>query len=337
MVIAPPSDLVSRFRRDLEAVAGAAPERIAVAVSGGPDSLALLLLANAAFPGRIGAATVDHGLRSASEAEALAVSDLCGRIGVTHHILAARVEASGEGLQAAARAARYSALAAWMDSRGHGLLLTAHHCDDQAETLLMRLIRGSGVAGLAGVRAKGDVPGSGGRLRLCRPLLGWRRSELEAVVGSAGVDAAIDPSNSDERFDRARLRRRLAEAPWLDPAALARSAALLAEAEAALDWAAAPLFAARSEVGQGAVTLRPDGLPPELLRRLVLACLRQLEPGAAPRGEALARFIAKLAAGQAATLCEVKGVGGETWRFERAPPRRRRSPSSRRKPGPRVE
>jgi tRNA(Ile)-lysidine synthase len=186
----------------------------------------------------------------------------------------------------------------------------------------MRLNRGSGVAGLAGVRAAGAVPGSGGRLRLCRPLLGWRRSELQAVVDAAGVEAARDPSNSDERFDRARLRLRLAGAPWLDPAALARSAALLAEAEAALDWTAGPLFAARAEVAEGTVTLRPHGLPPELLRRLVLACLREVAPAAKPRGDALAGLIARLQAGGTATLGEVKGRGGETWRFEPAPPRR---------------
>jgi tRNA(Ile)-lysidine synthase len=303
-------------------VAGAAPERIAVAVSGGPDSLALLLLADAAFPGGIGAATVDHGLRSESEAEARAVAGLCREMALSHHVLSARVEPSGDGLQAAARAARYSALAGWMEREGYRLLLTAHHCDDQAETLLMRLNRGSGVAGLAGVRAEGPVPGGGGRLRLCRPLLGWRRSELRSVVEAAGVEAALDPSNCDQRFDRARLRLRLGEAPWLDPAALARSAALLGEAEAALQWTAGPLFAARAEVGEGVVSLRPNGLPPELLRRLVLRCLGQIVPEAAPRGEALAAFIAKLGEGETATLCEVKGRGGETWCFERAPPRR---------------
>jgi tRNA(Ile)-lysidine synthase len=332
MGIAPPPDLVSRFRLDFEALAGGDFERIAVAVSGGPDSLALLLLADAAFPGRVGAATVDHGLRPESASEAEAVARLCGGIGVPHHILAARVEPSGEGLQAAARTVRYAALAQWMDGEGHQLLLTAHHCDDQAETLLMRLNRGSGVAGLAGVRAAGPVPGTGGRLRLCRPLLGWRRSELAAVVAAAGLEAALDPGNSDERFDRARLRRQLGEAPWLDPAALARSAALLAEAEAALDWTAAPLFAARAEVEEGAATLRPNGLPPELVRRLVLRCLRQIVPGAAPRGEALAAFIGRLEGGGTATLCGVKGVGGASWRFERPPPRR--SSSSRRNPGP---
>jgi tRNA(Ile)-lysidine synthase len=330
MVTVPPSDLVSRFRLDFEAVAGVEPGRIAVAVSGGPDSLALLLLAHAAFRGRIDAATVDHGLRPESEAEARAVAALCGRIGVPHHILPARVELPGDGLQAAARAARYSALAEWMDAEGRRLLLTAHHCDDQAETLLMRLNRGSGVSGLAGVRAQGAVPGSGGRLRLCRPLLGWRRSELRSVVDSAGLEAALDPGNSDERYDRAKLRRRLGEAPWLDPAALARSAALLGEAEAALDWTAGPLFAARADVEEGSVTLRPNGLPAELLRRLVLRCLGRIVPGATPRGEALAAFIGKLERGETTTLCEVKGVGGEIWRFEPAPPRR--NPSSREGP-----
>jgi tRNA(Ile)-lysidine synthase len=325
MAVALPPDLVSRFRSDLEAVAGPGPGPLAVAVSGGPDSLALLLLAHTAFPAEVRAATVDHGLRAGSAAEAEAVARLCGGLGIPHRILAAVVAPAGEGLQSAARAARYSALAEWMDDQGIGLLLTAHHCDDQAETLLMRLNRGSGVAGLAGVRPVGTVPGGGGRLRLCRPLLGWRREELRAIVDSAGVEAADDPSNADEAFDRARLRRRLAEAPWLDPAALARSAALLGEAEAALEWTAGPLFAARTERGDAAVTLRPNGLPPELLRRLVLRCLKHVAPGANPRGEALAAFIERLDRGGASTLCEVKGTGGETWRFEPAPPRRKTS------------
>src|SRR5688500_15943923 len=108
------TNLVSRFRSDLEAVAGSDPGRFAVAVSGGPDSLALLLLAHAAFPGRVEAATVDHGLRAGSAAEAETVARLCGERGIPHHILSAVVAPAGEGLQAAARAARYSALAAWM-------------------------------------------------------------------------------------------------------------------------------------------------------------------------------------------------------------------------------
>lgn len=321
MAAAPSPDLVVRFRRDLEALAGDG-EALAVAVSGGPDSLALLLLAHGAFPGRVRAATVDHGLRPESADEALAVAGLCARLEIPHRILAARVERAGEGLQAAARDARYAALARWMAEEGLGLLLTAHHGDDQAETLLMRLNRGSGVAGLAGVRASGPVPGGGAGLRLCRPLLGWRRRELEAIVAAAGLEAAQDPSNRDESYDRARLRRQMGEAPWLDAAALARSAALLAEAEAALDWTVGPLFEARTEAGEGAVALRPDGLPAELLRRLVLRCLRRVVPGASPRGEQLVSLIEHLRSGGTATLCGVKASGGEAWRFEAAPPRR---------------
>ena len=321
MAAAPPTDLVERFLSDLEALAGV-PAALAVAVSGGPDSLALLLLARAALPGRVRAATVDHGLRAESADEAEEVARLCGVLGVPHRILKVRVERAGEGVQAAARAARYSALAGWMEGEGLDLLATAHHCDDQAETLLMRLNRGSGVAGLAGVRAMGAVPGSGGRLRLCRPLLGWRRGELAAIVAAAGLEAAQDPGNRDEAYDRARLRRQLGEAPWLDAAALARSAALLAEAESALEWAAGPLFAARVDAAEGKASLRPNGLPPELLRRLVLRCLRSVVPGAKPRGEQLAALIARLEDGGAATLCGVKATGGEIWRFEAAPPRR---------------
>jgi tRNA(Ile)-lysidine synthase len=321
MTSAPPTELVLRFRRDTEALAGEV-ERLALAVSGGPDSLALLLLAHAAYPGAALAATVDHGLRPESAEEAAAVAGLCSALGVPHRILATRVERSGEGLQAAARAARYSALAGWMEGEGLGLLLTAHHADDQAETLLMRLNRGSGVAGLAGVRAARPVPGSGGKLRLCRPLLGWRRRELETIVAAAGIEPARDPSNDDEAFDRARLRRQMSEAPWLDAAALARSAALLAEAEMALEWTAARLFEARSEAGEGKVVLRPNGLPPELVRRLVLRCLRLVAPTARPRGDQLAALAERLRAGGSATLCGVKATGGEEWRFERAPPRR---------------
>ena len=322
MAAAPPADSVERFRLDLEALAGPGGD-FAVAVSGGPDSLALLLLAHAAFSGRVRAATVDHRLRPGSAAEAEAVARLCAERGIPHHILAVTVERAGAGLQAAAREARYRALAEWMEEGGLELLLTAHHADDQAETLLMRLNRGSGVAGLAGVRAAGAVPGSGGRLRLARPLLHWRRSELAALVAAAGIEPAEDPSNADEAFDRARIRRQLGEAPWLDVAALARSAALLAEAESALEWAAETLFAARAEGGEGGVILRPQGLPPELLRRLVLRCLGLAAPGARPRGEQLHALIARLQEGGSATLCGVKASGGDSWRFAPAPARRR--------------
>ncbi|MDE2302351.1 MAG: tRNA lysidine(34) synthetase TilS, partial [Sphingomonadales bacterium] len=155
---------------------------MAIAVSGGPDSLALLLLAAAARPGAVRAATVDHRLRAASAGEAAAVARVCAALAVPHQTLEIAVAAGN--LQSEARRGRYAALAGWMNEQGIAALATGHHADDQAETLLMRLNRAGGCAGLAGVRARGRLPGSEGRL-LLRPLLGWRRAELAALIAAA--------------------------------------------------------------------------------------------------------------------------------------------------------
>lgn len=287
-------------------------------MSGGPDSLALLLLARAARPGEVEAATVDHGLRPAAAGEAAEVARVCAGLGVPHRTLAVTVPEGN--VQSEARAARYAALAAWMDQRGLAALLTAHHADDQAETLLLRLNRASGVAGLAGVRAVGQVPGT--RLPLLRPLLGWRRAELAAVVECAGLEAAQDPSNADPRFDRARLRARLAAADWLDIPAIARSAAHLAEADAALDWAAAREWQDGVRAGAlGSYVYRPQA--PRAVALRVLARLVTLMDGTEPRGSAVAQLFDSLVAGQPAS------IGGlvarplpEGWSLTKAPRRR---------------
>jgi tRNA(Ile)-lysidine synthase len=309
---APSAGPVGRFRTDLQALTGQAPGRIGIAVSGGPDSLALLLLACAAFPGTVQAATVDHGLRPESADEADLVARLCGARGIPHAVLKPGQPITGN-LQSAARRVRYALLEAWRAEQGLDWILTAHHADDQAETLLMRLNRGSGVGGLAGIRA---VNG-----RVLRPLLGWRRSELERIVAEAGIDAVADPSNRDERFDRARLRRALEAADWIDRPAIARSARALADAEEALDWAAERLAAERIEGDAESLQLDPADVPPELRRRLLLRALRRIDADAAPRGEELSRLLATLEQGGTATLSGVKAEGGETWRFSPAPPR----------------
>ena len=309
----PSPERVERFRADLEALCGGVPGKMGVAVSGGPDSLALLLLAQAAWPGRVEAATVDHGLRPESTDEAAFVAGLCERLRVPHAVLQPRAPITGN-LQAAARRARYALLEAWRAEQGLDCVLTAHHAEDQAETLLMRLNRGSGVGGLGGVRAANG--------RVLRPMLGWRRAELARIVADAGLEAVSDPSNKDERFDRARLRRQLEAADWIDPLALGRSAQALAEAEEALDWAAERLFAERTSRDESELRLDPNDLPAELVRRLLVRALRQLEPDAAPRGEELSRLRAKLEGGGSATLAGVKAEGGPVWRFAAAPPRR---------------
>jgi tRNA(Ile)-lysidine synthase len=318
-----PQPLVERFRADLDALAGPA-ERIGVAVSGGPDSLALLLLARAARPGEVEAATVDHGLRPESAAEAEFVASLCARLSVPHSTLKAVVDPSRASLQRSAREARYAALAGWIQERGLSRLATAHHADDQAETLVMRLMRGSGVGGLAGVRAVTAIPGSQeGGARMIRPLLGWRRDELASLVAGAGIAPVSDPSNRDERYDRVRIRRHLDEAAWLDPTALARSAAALAEADAALEWCVEGLWRDRVSTDSAGLRLEAEGLPAEIVRRLLARVLAELGRSSA-RGEEIGRFAETLRAGGTATLGGVRGTGGAVWSFAKAPPRRDR-------------
>jgi tRNA(Ile)-lysidine synthase len=311
-----PPDEVERFRADVLALA-ADGETLGIAVSGGPDSLALLLLAAAAFPGRIAAATVDHGLRPEAADEAAFVAALCTELGIPHRTLRVTV-ARGASVQARAREARYAALGRWAAEEGVGTILTGHHADDQAETLLMRLVRGAGLSGLAGIRTRSAIGG----LSVARPLLGRRRAELAEVVREAGLRPVDDPSNADEAHDRVRMRRQLAETGWLDPPALARSAAALAEAEAGLDWAAAALAPERVTEDGDALLLDPASLPAELLRRLVLLCLRRIEPGAMPRGGQVTALVGALSAGGTATLGAVLCRGGARFRFEPAPARR---------------
>ena len=222
----PEPHLVDRFRDDLDTLV-APGARVGIAVSGGPDSLALLLLAAAARPGLIEAATVDHGLRPESAAEAAMVADVCGKLGIPHAVLAVEWREKPEtAIEERAREARYALLGKWVAERGLSALATAHHVDDQAETVLMRLSRGSGVRGLAAMRPAARIPGF--ELPLLRPLLGWRRSELEAICAGCEIAPASDPSNVDERFERVRARRSLAALDMLDPRMMARSAAHLA-------------------------------------------------------------------------------------------------------------
>ncbi|MEO7786898.1 MAG: tRNA lysidine(34) synthetase TilS [Sphingomicrobium sp.] len=311
---------VERFAADLAALTRPA-DRVGVAVSGGPDSLALLLLADAARPGAIAAATVDHRLRPDSRAEAEQVAAICAERAIPHAILTARwAEPPTANLQARARDERYALLTAWAETEGLTTVATAHHADDQAETLLMRLARGAGIAGLGGVRPSRTLtPG----IALVRPLLGWRKAELAAVVADAGLDPVDDPANRDPRHDRARARHWLADNVTLDPVRLATSAAWLREADDALDWTAATLAQQRLRQDGGAVTIDPAGLPPELQRRLLLAAFATLG-AATPTGPDLARALAALRLGDTVTLAGLKLVGGEKWVLVRAPSRARR-------------
>lgn len=293
-------------------------DHFGIAVSGGADSLGLLILAHTAFPGRIAAATVDHGLRSESRDEAEWVAQRCAALSIPHMILHPDRPITGS-LQAEARAARYATLEQWRRNLNLDWVLTAHHADDQLETIAMRLNRSSGVSGLAGIRGRQG--------RVLRPLLHVRRRAILELVRSSGTAWIEDPSNTDHRFDRARIRAALKDSP-VDPVAAAHSADHLAEAEAALTWSAHRLAAERIILSAQTVTLDTRDIPGELLRRLVLHAVEQLVAGSADsiRGDALtaaldaARLGKKVSIG--AFLIAPDARARHLWQISNAPPRR---------------
>ncbi|WP_188661148.1 tRNA lysidine(34) synthetase TilS [Terasakiella brassicae] len=184
-------------------------ERFAVAVSGGADSLALCLLAAiwAKDTGRhLVALSVDHGLRTASRQECNGLHETLTAKGIEHHILTWVGEKPTSGIQAAAREARYQLMSRWCLENQIEDLMVAHHQDDQAETFLLRLARGSGVDGLGAMKAITQY----GEIRLLRPLLDIPKSRLISTLETMGQDWVEDPSNQNEDFDRVKIRKNMA-------------------------------------------------------------------------------------------------------------------------------
>jgi tRNA(Ile)-lysidine synthase len=196
-------------------------------------------------------------------------------------------------------------------------LMTGHQADDQIETMLMRLGRGSGVGGLAAVRDR--------REHVLRPLLGERRATLRSYCEMRAIPFVDDPSNEDDRFDRVRLRKALKRGDLVDPAGLARSASALAEADAALAWMADALADNFLDLSDGLATLRRTDLPHEILRRLLLRIIDYLHPEAEkPRGPSLDQALVQLFDARSVTLADCVFTGGQTWTARRAPPRKSR-------------
>jgi tRNA(Ile)-lysidine synthase len=320
----PPAELVARFA---DALARLWPDggRLGLAVSGGPDSLAMLLLAEATVPGRFEVATIDHRLRPASAGECAMVAGVCAARGIPCSILEVSVAAGN--VQNEARKARYAALAGWAERHGLSAVATAHHADDQAETLLMRLNRGSGLAGLTGVREARFMPGSA--VAVIRPLLAFRRAELAELIAGAGLVPVQDPSNADPRFDRARIRRALAEADWLDPVALSRSACLLGEALQAIEAAAETEWLNGVAEHDDGFAYSPHSGSAYIEIEVVTAIVGRL--GGSPRRSEVARLIERLKSGRAGNLAGVAArpvtdrtgeVTIQKWVFAPEPPRR---------------
>jgi tRNA(Ile)-lysidine synthase len=281
---------------------------LAVAVSGGRDSLCLALLLHRWVRGRRGritALTVDHGLRPESAAEARQVRRWLDSRGIAHRTLRWRRNGAARrfpgGLQAAARSARYRLLCAACREAGILHLALAHQRDDQAETFLLRLDRGSGLDGLAAIAPIADRQG----VRLLRPLLPVPRARLAATLRACRQAWIDDPSNEDDAHTRIRLRRlmpSLAET-GVTSAGLADAVTALGRIRQAMEGAVATVLAAAAEIDPaGYVRLDPAALadvPAEVSERALARCLLAIGGAVyAPRLERLLRLRDRIAGGR---------------------------------------
>jgi tRNA(Ile)-lysidine synthase len=288
--------------------------RIGLAVSGGPDSIALLLLAHEAFQGRICAATVDHGLRPEAADEALFVASICSKYDIQHSILTPETPITGN-IQSAARTARYALLERWADMMRCDYIATAHHADDQLETVLMRLARGSGADGMAGVRRRNG--------RIIRPLLGFTKDELIMLCNAANINPVQDPSNADTGYDRVRMRQWLASAPNpFSAASASRTANAISDASDALNWTAQHFANTHITGSKDGYHIDPQILPREILRRLLVIVIKEMDPDISLRGDAVERSLDALIAGDKISIGNIIGTGGLLWHFMPAPPRK---------------
>jgi tRNA(Ile)-lysidine synthase len=270
---------------------------VAVAVSGGSDSLCLALLAGrwaARRGGQVTGLSVDHGLRAQSRAEADRVGEWLRRQGMDHHILSWRGPKPVAGIQAAARDARYRLMGDWCRGAGVLHLLLGHTLDDQAETFLLRLAKGSGAEGLAAMAAIRETPD----VRLLRPLLDVSKSALRATLDAEGQDWIEDPSNQNPAFARVRVRQSMRDG-GLDAAALARSAHRFGRLRQALESSVSQVLARGVDMHPaGFAVLRPsefvaaaDEIGLSALSRVVVAVGGNSYP---PRLEKLERLYREL-------------------------------------------
>jgi tRNA(Ile)-lysidine synthase len=309
-----------------------------LAVSGGPDSTALLFLAarwGKKAKTRLAAVTVDHGLRKDAKREAAAVGKLARKLGVPHRVVKWTGVKPKSGIQQAARKARYALLAAAAKKARASHIVTAHTLDDQAETVLMRMARGSGIGGLGGMARRTLLD----NLTLVRPLLDVPKARLVATCKTARIAYADDPSNVDPKFTRARLRPLMAvlAAEGLDARRLSALARRLRRADAAIE--AVVQRAALQWPETGGATIFPVAgfvsLPAEVaLRVLGRAVTRHASEGAVELGKLEALMAILLAAANDSTTTPAKRqvrrtlagalvtMTGPDLRVETAPPRR---------------
>ena len=286
-----------------------APWPGAVALSGGGDSLSLMhLLAAWAKARRLKppvALIVDHALRPGSAKEAKRASGFAREAGLAAHILTRKGPAPKSGIEAAARDARYGLMGAWLKKHGIATLYVGHTLDDQAETFLLRLSRGSGLDGLAAMRGLAPFPLPGfADLNLARPLLRLSRARLRTYLKDLGQKWLEDPMNSEARFARSRIRGLMPalEAAGLSAERIADAAGHLARARLALELATEAVLARAALAEGGRVLLDAKALlaaPREVGLRALAALLMAVSGEAyRPRFDALERLFDSVAHGK---------------------------------------
>jgi len=313
---------------------------LVLAVSGGPDSTALLMLAArwcAALKNgpQLLAVTVDHGLRAQSAAEANSVKRLARKLGVPHKTLRWTGRKPATGLQEAARAARYRLLAEAAKKTGAQHVVTAQHLDDQAETVMLRLARGSGLSGLCAMARESEIFGT----TLVRPLLDLPKARLVATLLKARLSFADDSSNRDPRFTRARLRALMPALAkeGLSAPRLSKLAGRLRRADLAIEamvWAAAQRLTSPAPPAPLALALDAGGfarLPDEVALRLLgraVAAIGDEGPVELGKLEALYAALAANEGSSAVIRRTLAGAvvtyGADRLLIERAPPRGKR-------------
>jgi tRNA(Ile)-lysidine synthase len=301
----PMSALCARLEASLGRLGVADGAPLILAVSGGPDSMALLHVSARAAPRhgwRLIVAHLDHGLREDSADDAQFVTDAASRLGLEAKVsrtdVAALAAERGDGIEEAGRMARYAFLEEVAAAAGSdAVILTAHSADDQAETVLLHLARGTGLTGLSGIAER--------RGRVVRPLLGVRRPQLRAALDEAGVHYRVDPSNDDRRFSRNRARAELLPAfEELHGRAIegvGRMASQAASDDGLLDALALTVLAARRSA-DGWIDWRPEP-PPAIAARVVRAAV-----GApAPSTERTEAIVAAASRGRGGRVIELGG------------------------------
>lgn len=275
---------------------------LALAVSGGADSTALMHAAAKTLDRQhVSVLTVDHGLRSAAADEARHVARQAQALGLGHVTLRWQETKPKTGLQAAARAARYQLMTQWCLRHRVHHLVTAHTLDDQAETVLMRLKRGSGVDGLAGMARRSWRSG----VHLHRPLLDISHAVLVESLKSQGLTWSEDPSNADVQFERIQIRQNMPafEALGLSKEMLASTARRMTRAREALDLATEQFLAQHAEIsGYGYCQVHTaafSGVAQDVALRALARCIQAVGGGAWPPGDGpLERLLSGVHEGQ---------------------------------------